>query len=119
MDRSILVAFVDQVLDALAGTEGEMVVSMKSEHAGNGLAAPFQLFLGKRGRCAGGHFQSPFDDLLRRTAHTAGKRRFQQLLPVGCELDRHRFQYNLAEAAAGLRERDIEMNNSGKPAPDA
>jgi hypothetical protein len=23
------------------------------------------------------------------------------LLPVGCELDRHRFQYNLAEAATG------------------
>ena len=105
MDRSILVAFVDQVLDALAGTEGEMVVFTKSEHTGNGLAAPFQLFLGKRGRCAGSRFQSPFDDLLGRTAHTAGKRRFQQLLPVGCELDRHRFQYNLGEAAAGLRER--------------
>ena len=101
MDRSILAALADEVLDALAGTEGEMVVSMKSEHAGNGLAAPFQLFPGKRGRCAGGHFQSPFDDLLRRTAYTASKRRFQQLLPVGRELDRHRFQYNLAEAATG------------------
>jgi hypothetical protein len=76
------VALVDQVLDALAGTEGEMVFFPKSEHAGNGLPSPFPLFLGKRGRCAGSRFQRPFDDFLRRSAHTASERRFEQLLPV-------------------------------------
>jgi hypothetical protein len=59
-----------------------MVLFPKSKHAGNGLPAPFPLFLGKRGRCAGSRFQSPFDGFLRRTAYTAGERRFEQLLPV-------------------------------------
>ena len=29
-----------------------------------------------------GRFKSPFHDFLRRAAHTAGERRFEQLLPV-------------------------------------
>ena len=82
MDRSILVALVDQVLDALAGTEGEMVLFPKGDHAGNGPPPPFARFIGKCNRPTGGCFQSPFDDFLRRPAHTAGKRRFAQLLPV-------------------------------------
>jgi hypothetical protein len=57
------VALVDHVLDALAGTEGEMVLFPKSERAGDGLP-PFPLFLGKRGRRAGDRFQSVFDDFL-------------------------------------------------------
>jgi hypothetical protein len=74
-------ALVDQVLDALAGTEGEMVLFPKSDHAGNGLP-PLPLFIGKRRRHATGRFKSPFDDFLGRAAHTSGERRFQQLLPV-------------------------------------
>jgi hypothetical protein len=73
---------VYQVLDAIAGTEGEMVLFPKSDHAGDGLPPLFPLFLGKRGRCAGSRFQSPFDDFLGRAAHTAGERRFEQLPPV-------------------------------------
>jgi hypothetical protein len=38
------------------------------------------------------------------------------LLPVGCELDRHCFQYNLGEAAAGLRER-FGMGAGGESPP--
>ena len=43
-------ALVDQVLDALAGTEGEMVLFPKCDHAGNGLSPPLALFIGRRGR---------------------------------------------------------------------
>ena len=78
----MLAALVDEVLDALAGTEGEMVLFPKSDHAGNGLPPPFPLFIGKRGRHTAGRFKSPFDDFLRRAAHTTGERRFQQSLPV-------------------------------------
>jgi len=73
---------MDQVLNALAGTEGEMVFLPKSEHAGDGLPPPFPLFLGKRGRCDGSSFQSPFDDFLRRTTHTTSERSLKQRLPV-------------------------------------
>ncbi len=40
-------AFVNQVLDALTGTEREMVLFPESDHAGNSLTAPLHLFLGK------------------------------------------------------------------------
>ncbi len=86
---------MNQVLDALAGTEREMVFFPKSEHAGHSLPPPFPFFFGKRGRCADSYFQSPLDDLLGRTAHAASERRFEHLLPVGRELDHHRHQYNL------------------------
>ena len=73
---------MDQVLDALAGAEGEMVFFPKSEHACDGLPPPFPLFFGKRGRRAGSSFQSPFDDFLRRTTHTVSECRLKQRLPV-------------------------------------
>ena len=41
-------ALMDEVLDALAGTEGEMVFLPKSEHAGDGLPPPLPLCLGAR-----------------------------------------------------------------------
>ena len=73
---------MDQVLDAEAGTQGEMVSFPESEHACNRLAAPFPLFIGKRSRPTGGRFESPFDDFLSRAAHAAGERGLQQLLAV-------------------------------------
>jgi hypothetical protein len=95
-------ALMDQILDTLARTEGEMVFFPKSEHAGDGLPPPFALFLGKRGCPAGRRFQSVFDDFLRRTTDTASERRFEQLLPVRCEVDRHRDQYTVGWVAAGI-----------------
>jgi hypothetical protein len=38
---------MNEVLDALARTEGEMVLFPKCEHARNGLAPPFALVFGK------------------------------------------------------------------------
>ena len=75
-------ALVDQVLYALARAEGEMVLIPKSDHTGNSLTAPLQIFLGRRARHTAGHFQSPFDDFLWRATHTEGERRFKQFLPV-------------------------------------
>lgn len=77
-----MVPLVDQVLYALTGTEGEMVLLPKSGHAGNGLTAPLPLFIGKRARHTAGCFQSPFDDFFGRPAHIARECRFQQFLPV-------------------------------------
>src|ERR1035437_1085461 len=102
-DRSILVALVDQVLDALAGTEGEMVLFPKSDHPGNSLTATLQLFIGKRACHTAGRFKSPFDDFLRRQAHTAGERRFQQFLPVKGKVYRHRNQDNLDGPSGAAR----------------
>ena len=59
-----------------------MVLLPESDHVGNSLTAPLQLFTGKRSLHTAGRFQSPFDDFLRRPAHTAGERRFEQFLPV-------------------------------------
>jgi hypothetical protein len=73
---------MDQVMDAQTGTQGEMVFIPESEHACNGLAAPFPLFIGKRNRPTGSRFKSPFDDFLRRAAHTSGERGFEQLPAV-------------------------------------
>jgi hypothetical protein len=101
--RSILVALVDEVLDALARTEGEVVLLPKSKHAGHSSPPPFPLFFGEGVPCAGSRLQRPYHDFLGRTAHTASERGFEQLLPMGCELDRHRYQYNLGDAAAGPR----------------
>jgi hypothetical protein len=97
------VALVDQVLDALAGTEGEMVLFPKSKHVGNGLPTLFPFFLGRRRRHTARGFKSSFNDFLRRTADTASERRFEELLPVGRELDRHAYQYNRGETAASRR----------------
>ncbi len=73
---------MDQVLDAEAGTQGEMVFFPESENAGDGLAAPFPLLIGNRSRPTGRRFESPFDDFLGRAAHTSGERGFEQLLAV-------------------------------------
>ena len=54
---------MDQVLDALAGTQGEMVFFPERQHAGDCLAAVLPLFIGKS------------------VPHTTGERRFEQLLP--------------------------------------
>ncbi len=91
---------MDEVLDALAGTEGEMVLFSKSEHARDGLAPPLPLFIGKGGCWAGSHFQSAFDDFFGRTAHTAVERSLEQLLPVRCEVDRHRYKYTLGPSTS-------------------
>ena len=48
MARSILVSLMNQVLNAQAGTEREMVFFAKSQHACNRLEAPFPLFDGER-----------------------------------------------------------------------
>ena len=80
MARSILVSLMNQVLNAQAGTEREMVFFAKSQHACNRLAAPFALFIGKRDRPNASRFESSFEDFLRRAANTAGERGFQQLL---------------------------------------
>ena len=60
-------ALVDQVLDAFAGTEGEMVLFPKSDHAGNRPTAPLQLLIGKRARRTTGRLKSPFDHLDRKS----------------------------------------------------
>ena len=75
-------ALTHQVADAQAGTQGEMVFFPKSEHGCNGLAPPLPLSIGKRSSPTGSRFESPFDEFLRRTAHTAGERGFDQLLAV-------------------------------------
>ena len=59
-----------------------MVFFPKNDHSGNSLKAPLQFFIGKRVRHTAGRFKSPFDDFLRRPAHTAGECRFKQFLPV-------------------------------------
>ena len=71
-------ALVDQVLDALAGTEGEMVLFPKSGHAGNSLTAPLQFFIGKRARHAGGRFNEP----VRRLPQATGPHRGRVPLPA-------------------------------------
>ena len=58
MDRSMLVALVDEVLDAQAGPQSEVVFLPESEDAGDGQAAPFPLFIEERNRPASGRFQS-------------------------------------------------------------
>jgi hypothetical protein len=73
---------MDQVLDAQAGTQGEMVLITKSEHVGDRLAALFPFFIGNHSRTTGCRFESPFHDFLGRAAHTAGERGFEQLLTV-------------------------------------
>jgi hypothetical protein len=55
---------------------------MGNQHAGDGLASPLPLFIGKCSAPTGCHFESPFDDFLRRAAHTTGERGFEQLLAV-------------------------------------
>jgi len=78
----MFMALVDQVLDALAGTKGEMVFFPKGQHTGDGPPSLFTLSLGKRGYCTARRLQSTLDDFLGRTAHTAGQRCREQLLPV-------------------------------------
>jgi hypothetical protein len=73
---------MNQVLNAEAGAQSEMVFLPEGEHACNGPAAPLVLFIGKRGHPTGGRFESPFDDFLGRAAHAAGERGFQELLAV-------------------------------------
>lgn len=82
MDRSILTALADQVLDALARTESEPVLLTKSDHVGNSLMAPRHFFIANRRRHSLSCLESPFDDFFRRPAHTSGQRRFEQFLPV-------------------------------------
>jgi hypothetical protein len=72
-----------------------MILFPKRKHAGDGLAPPLPLFFGKGGRGAGGGLQSALDDFLGGAAHTASERRLEQLLPVRCKVDRHRYQYTL------------------------
>jgi hypothetical protein len=55
---------MDQVLDAEAGTQGEMVFFPESENAGDRLAAPLPLLIGRGSRPTGRRFESPFDDFL-------------------------------------------------------
>ena len=59
-----------------------MKLPPKSGHAGNCLPSPRQFFVRKRARHGAGRFKSPFDDFLRRPAHTACERSFKQFLAV-------------------------------------
>jgi hypothetical protein len=88
-------AFMDEVLDSLARTEGEVVLLLKSEHAGHRSTPPFLVLFGKGVHGSGSRLQCSFHDFLGRTAYTAGERRLEQLLPVRCKVDRHRYQYTL------------------------
>jgi hypothetical protein len=89
MDRSIFVALMDQVRNAHAGPQPEVIFLAEREHASDGLPTPFSLLLRKRDLLSHYGFQGMFDNFFRRAAESAGERVFQHFLAALREIDGH------------------------------
>ena len=89
MARSIFVALMDQIRNAQAGPQTEMIFLAERKHAGDGLTTPFPLLLRKCNLLSGDRFQGTFDNFFRGAAESAGERGFQHFLAALREIDGH------------------------------